>query len=235
MKKRFQGIVSQDYDLLVRTVSHHQEMQSVIAKAVAEHTFARTSVSVLEIGVGTGLTTRELLQDSRLSITAIDSEPIMLEQSRKNLDEYITSGRVRLVERDCLEYLSTCTPKSFDAVVTANTLHNFENSYRTNVLSEIRRCLRDEGLFVNGDKYALQDPAKFIESMEWQIGKYKEVFLAAKREDLLAAWTRHEEYDARPDIIMKEEDAERVMNAVGFTNVRFIWRKKMSAVLVAVA
>ena len=113
-------------------------------------------LSVFEIGCGAGVTTRALLQSrSDLAILAVDNEPAMLDQARRNLSQPIGQGHVRFIEADALSALRALPADSQDVVASAYAVHNFLETYRTQVLIEIYRVLRPSGLFVNGGGTAM--------------------------------------------------------------------------------
>jgi tRNA (cmo5U34)-methyltransferase len=123
------------------------------------------SLSVFEIGCGAGITTLALLQSrGDLLILAADNEPARLSQARENLSIFIEQGRIRLIEADALS--PPCGTGSQDLAASAYTVHNFLETYRDQVLNEIFRVFRPSGIFVNGDRYALDDTAAHTHSDE---------------------------------------------------------------------
>ncbi|MBI4163165.1 MAG: methyltransferase domain-containing protein [Candidatus Aenigmarchaeota archaeon] len=153
-----------------------------------------SKISVIEIGFGTGITTKNVLEaDKRIVVIAADNEIVMLKQAKFNLKNYIENKRVTFVLEDAVKFLKKQLPASFDCFVSYATMHNFDKTYRSSVLKEIFRVLKPGGLFVNGDKYALDNRIEFKRSFGRQIQRYKNVFTKMGRPDLLEQWTRHEE------------------------------------------
>lgn len=80
---------------------------------------------------------------------------------------------------------------SQDLVASAYTVHNFLETYRDQVLNEIFRVLRPSGIFVNGDRYALDDTAAHTRLMQDDVRRYFKVFSSINRFDLLEQWVLH--------------------------------------------
>ncbi len=68
----------------------------------------------------------------------------MLNQAENNLDEYNYghSKRVRFIQKDILECLEEHWEGTYDVIVSAQTLHNFSQTYRESVLQEIYKTLK---------------------------------------------------------------------------------------------
>src|SRR5690606_17024727 len=107
-------------------------------------------------------------------------------------------GRLRLVENDALSHLRDTPSASVDIVATAYTLHNFLNGYRLRVLEEIFRVLKPGGIFVNGDRYALDDSLAHLQSIQDEVRQYFRTFTALNRIDLLEQWIVHLFSDESP-------------------------------------
>jgi tRNA (cmo5U34)-methyltransferase len=150
------------------------------------------SLRVFEIGCGTGATTLALLESREdIVIQAADNEPAMLDQARGNLSQPIGQGRVRLIEADALSALRELPAGSQDEVASAYTAHNFLETYRDQVLSEIFPVLRPGGIFVNGDRYALDDTALHTRHTQEDVRGYFKAFSAIGRFDVLEQWVLH--------------------------------------------
>jgi tRNA (cmo5U34)-methyltransferase len=189
-------------------------------------------LSLLEIGCGTGVTTLNLLSNRRdADITAVDNEPAMLSQARRNLAEALEDGRVRLVENDALSFLREAPAESFDIVATAYTLHNFLDDYRHLVLREVQRVLRPGGLFISGDRYALDDTVGHLRLVQDEARHYFRVFASLARPDLLEQWIIHLFSDESPDHVMRLEPALACMGRAGFDAVTVHFRDGVNALV----
>ena len=75
---RFEGVIGgSEYDLLKLAMPHYDELQAQIGAVVREHLSSlmyHKRFKVLEIGPGSGITTKALLDcDPRITITAVDN------------------------------------------------------------------------------------------------------------------------------------------------------------------
>ncbi len=192
------------------------------------------SLSVFEIGCGTGATTQALL-DARedLVILAADNEPAMLSQARENLSQPIGQGRVRLIEADALSALRDLPAASQDVVASAYALHNFRDAYRDEVLREVFRVLRPSGIFVNGDRYALDDTAEHTRHTQEDVRGYFKAFVPIGRFDLLEQWILHLFSDESADHIMRLAPSVEKLRAIGFDPVCVHFREGVDTLLTA--
>ncbi|MEM2916061.1 MAG: class I SAM-dependent methyltransferase [Candidatus Woesearchaeota archaeon] len=113
--------------------SFHKAKYDRIMRAVSK----RKSLSVLEIGSGTGVYTRFLLRDFG-KVTAVDNDPEMVREAK------ILFPRARIMKAD-----ATCLPfrsNSFDVVFGVSVIHHIAN--RCAVFREAARVLRKGGLAV---------------------------------------------------------------------------------------
>jgi len=233
MKKRFQGKIGEDYDLFSLSCPHHDELQGTIGKIIKQYlqNSDQETISVLEIGHGTGITSNIILSsDKRITLDAVDNESNMIVPASENLKEY--EGRFSLITQDGLEYIKKKS-KSYDIFVSAFTIHNFEQDYRKQFLTEIYRVLKPDGIFINADKYVHNDNELQQKDLEWQIAKFKEVYDAINRPDLRDEWIKHYLEDLKEDVIMREQEAIQIIQKLGFKNIQKRFRKHMEAVIYA--
>ena len=221
-----------EFDLSGIAIPHREELQNNISTVIKEEFQSKSvdEIKVLEIGCGTGYTTSIILDaDNRTRIVAVDNDEEMLEKAK----EVLENKRVELIEEDALEFLKKQSSDSFDVCASAFTLHNFTSDYREKVLQEMYRVLRPGGIFVNADKYALDDESKHKEALSWQLQQFKDKFSEINRIDLIEKWTSHYVRDDQPEIIMKESESITSMSKIGFQEIKIVFRKKMEAVVKA--
>ncbi|PWB82287.1 MAG: SAM-dependent methyltransferase [Methylocystaceae bacterium] len=188
----------------------------------------------LEIGCGTGVSTLPLLAErDNLHLVAIDSSAKMLDQARANLAEWVTAGRVEFVEADALEHLRRQQDASVDVVVSNYAIHNFLDDYRREALAEVFRVLKPGGIFVNGDRYAVDDRAEHLALTQAEVRRWFEKFAAIGRYDLLEDWVAHLFSDESPEHIMYLTPALEHLKASGFSPVRVEYRDGVDTLLTA--
>ncbi len=233
---RFHNVLGDDYDVTVVAYPHHDELQNTVGNKIKE--FFKNSpekeLHVLEIGFGTGLTTKVLLDaDPRIVVTALDNEPKMVEHLNVKLKKWNALGRVHVKQIDIIEYLKNAPDASFDAVSSVFTIHNFDPKLREVMHKDIYRVLKPGGIFVNGDKIAHDDPMLHEQAFKRQDARFA-IYDVMNRPDMKKATTEHQERDNQPDLIFKENEATTLLNSVGFIDVKIFWRVDMEATIFGV-
>lgn len=232
-EKRFSGKMGEQYDLLTKAYPKYDELHQVLADAIAGHHSQNNGngIRVLEIGCGSGITSEFILKSrGDLFLTAIDNEPKMIAQAGENLEDDIMKKRLTLIQADALEYLGSAISGSLGAVASGFTLHNFLGDYRTSVMKEIYRVLEPGGLFVNADKYSLDGQAMFDE-LALQLERFFNAFVPLGKIDLLREWVLHNVADQAPDRVMRENDAVKEMEELGFMDINVHYRHGLEAVV----
>jgi len=236
-KERFQGRLGEEYALFSLACPHFDTLQETIKKEITKkyESSEKEIIQVLEIGCGSGYTTKKILSaDKRITVLAIDNEQVMLSQANELLYSYVENKKLKLIQGDALNYLRELPSQSMNAVVSAFTLHNFRKEYRNKVLTEIYRILTEEGLFINGDKYALDNKFKHKQNLEWQLKQFEKKFSEINRPDLISEWIKHYLEDDKSEVIMRESDSKKELTKIGFKNINLVYREKMEAVLIAI-
>ncbi len=236
MDKRFQGKTGEEFDLSAIAIPHRNEMQKFIDSLIRDEFRGKDikQIKILEIGFGTGFTTQIILEsENRAKVFAVDNEIKMLKQAESNLSSFIKSNRVDLIWVDALEFLKNQNSNSYDIFASSETIHNFDKKYRVKVLKEIYRVLKSDGIFINADKYALDDEIQHRETLNWQLQEFQNKLTPLGRQDLIKEWTQHYLEDDKPERIMKESNSIELMKSIGFKEINIIFRKQMEAVLIA--
>ncbi len=236
-ERRFAGRMSEEYELLHLAYPDYEAFQQRVADGVAgreaEGQPDGPPVRVLEIGCGTGSTTRAILERTRRArVLALDNEPEMIRKAHEELARWIDDGRLELLRAEALTRLRETPAGSFDAVAGAFTLHNFEAPVREELLRECFRVLSSGGLFVNADKYAPEESERYA-ALILQVGRFFDAFVPLGKPDLLREWVLHNIADQAPERVMPERETVRAMEAMGFRNIRVSDRSAMQALLIA--
>lgn len=229
---RFANILGEEYNLFNRSVPHHDEFQNKVGEIVRHYavSLGGDTISVVEGGSGTGLTTVRILDaDKRVKLMGIDNEEKTINQARVILEDY--GKRVDLREQDLLEALKKMPNESADVFVSVWVIHNLTPEYRSQLFSEIRRVLKIGGLFVNGDKYARDKEIDHKKDLENQIKAF-DVFDTLGRPDLKKEWTEHYREDEKIEIT--EGSQIKILKSLGFCNIEVSYRKGMEAIITAI-
>lgn len=231
VERLFSGQIGTEYDLLKLICPAAAEMSRRVGEAVAAWNPGRP-LDVFEIGCGTGITTLALLLAREDAfITAVDNEPTMLAQARVHLAPWL--ARLRLLETDALRGLQALPDASVDVVASGYTAHNFLQGYRTRVLAEIHRVLKPGGLFVNGDRYALDDTQAHTRLTQDEVRHWFKTFAAIGRHDLLEHWVVHLFSDESEDHIMRLGPSAASLENLGFHPVQLPFRSGVNTLLLA--
>lgn len=116
--------------------------------------FIKAPKSALVIGGGDGGTLRELCKYKELDELVISEiDQMVIDASRQHLP-FTASGfddtRVKILARDANEYLKECKDKSFDLITCdgSDPVGFAEILIRKEFYSEIKRVLKDDGVFI---------------------------------------------------------------------------------------
>ncbi len=231
----FSGIIGQEYDLLKLICPLAAKMSHGVGDAVKQFCQTRTTPqTVLELGGGTGITTLALLNaDPNLRVRSIDNADTMQKQARQSLKDWLQSGRLTLQLEDILTALKNTDDASVDIVASAYTLHNFEHGYRDHVIAEIHRVLKPGGLFVNGDRYALDDVNAHTRLIQQEVQGYFSVLIQQNRLDILEHWIVHLFSDESENHVMRETAAIEQLQRHGFSSIRLEQRQLVNALVSA--
>jgi len=224
----FANMLGEDYALLKFSYPHHDEFQATVADQVHQHFISSNidTIKVLEGGAGSGVTTSFLLAaDPRITVVAVDSAKAMLDQAETLLSD--EKQRVKLIERDLLEYIRQQPDKSFDAFVAVWVLHNLQPEYREELFPEIRRVLKPNGIFVSGDKYTVADLTEHQKQLGMQLDRFRQ--FPTKNKAIIDAWVDHNLEDE--DIRIGEKEQLGILNDLGFQDVQTVYRQDMEAII----
>ncbi len=240
---------SQYEDLLIPFDFYHKfqaETANLLKYHIEKKCAAHSTINVLEVGFGTGITTREILKiDPRIRVTAIDNEEKFVAIAKHNLAKDLDCiDRVQFIYADAVSYLHTLDDNSYDAFISVYTLHNFSPDYRRNVIELVSKKLKLGGVFVNGDKYAREDARHEID-FALEIKNHDKfdrlVHESEKRGDFnkAAYWKRlkdegiqHAYKDEKIKITVAEQ--QYMFDEFGFTNVMWGNRYDLVAAVSAV-
>ncbi|MEQ1530986.1 MAG: class I SAM-dependent methyltransferase [Methylococcales bacterium] len=231
----FSGILGEDYNMLQLICPLATEMSRLVGIALGEYSGSAQPLTVVEIGGGTGITTLAMLTArDKLNITSIDSSDIMQNQAKKHLQKWLQQGLIQFCLDDALSALQKMPDNSADIVASAYTLHNFEHSYREQVVSEIYRILKSGGQFINGDRYGLDDISAHTRCIQQEVSGYFNVLINAQRLDLLEQWIVHLFNDESENHVMRESVALAQLRKAGFSEIILKHRQEVNALLIAV-
>jgi len=232
----FSGVIGQEYEMLKLICPLATEMSRLVGDAVKEYSGTKkTSLTVVELGGGTGITTLSiLLANQDVSVMSVDNEPTMQVQAKQSLNDWVEEGRLNFSADDALTALKAIKSNSVDLVASAYTLHNFQHEYRKQVHQEIYRVLKKGGQFINGDRYALDDISKHTYMIQQEVANYFKVLTKLDKLDVLEHWIIHLFNDESENHVMRESVALNELKETGFSALQLTNRMEVNAVLMAI-
>jgi ubiquinone/menaquinone biosynthesis C-methylase UbiE len=112
---------------------------------VSDTVLKRSGRKILDVGVGNGYLEKMLSGKSNVVVTGIDISEDMIKNASQRNHAAVQQGRVILSLGDCCDL--QFPDETFDAVTSINTIYFWPDTIKG--LSEIRRVLKDDGIFVN--------------------------------------------------------------------------------------
>jgi ubiquinone/menaquinone biosynthesis C-methylase UbiE len=230
----FDYILGKEYELSKCVIPHYDEFNLIFSKKL-DNFYKDSNVKILEIGTGYGDTSKIILDSiPNSTLITVDNSPQMIFNAKKKLSSYIHSNRVEIIECDALIFLKNEDSSTFDGLVSQWTLHNFNSTYRLDVLKNIRRVLLPGALFLNGDKYAQENSHNHKQALKNQLYDIVNLYINNSSEEMLRAHFSHYLDDEKEDVIMKELESLKIMDNLGFSNVGITSRFGLEAILSAV-
>lgn len=233
----FSGIIGQEYETLKLICPLATKMSQLVGMTVHEYADTRPgqALSVLELGGGTGITTLAILAASdSLNIVSVDSEPAMQSQAKHSLKQWADQGRILFDGRDALTVLKNTPDASIDLLASAYTVHNFIDTYRAEVITEIFRVLKPGGQFINGDRYGLDDISEHTRLIQNDIAGYFDVLVKLNNFDVLQHWIVHLFSDESENHVMRESFSLQQLKQAGFNEITLSHRCEVNALVTAV-
>lgn len=150
-------ILKMDYNQLIGIVRETNRppggFKSILH--IAQNTFITRETKVLEIGTSTGITAIELAKLTHCKITAIDINPVSIEEAKKRAVEEGGSEYINFEIQDAtqLEYADN----TFDLVFCGNVTSLI--SEREKALNEYLRVLKPNGILAAIPMYYIETPS----------------------------------------------------------------------------
>ncbi|MBT3812781.1 MAG: class I SAM-dependent methyltransferase [Gammaproteobacteria bacterium] len=233
----FSGIIGEEYETLKLICPLATKMSQLVGMTVQEYadTHPGQVLSVLELGGGTGITTLAILNASdAVNVMSVDSEPTMQSQAKKSLMQWAKQGRLLFDGRDALTALKNTPDASIDLMASAYTLHNFLDTYRAEVITEIFRVLKPGGQFINGDRYGLDDISDHTRLLQNDIAGYFDVLVRLKKFAVLQHWIVHLFADESENHVMRESFSLQQLKQACFKEINLSHRCEGNALVTAV-
>lgn len=219
VKEHFE-VKYQDYDALIpKLIPRYQYLQSQTIRLLGLD--KKTTATVLELGIGTGQSTEQLLKLYPYThVTGVDISPGMLAQGQKRLKSL--SKKVTFIEQD-IAHLKL--KSKFDGCFGVLTVHHLNSTKKLQLFKKIYKLLKP------GSSFVLGDLIKFPTVKETQ--KHEQLWKRYLQSKLGKAKAQYwfENY-LEEDIPSTIPEHLKWLRAAGFTRVRCTWQYLNYAVLV---
>ena len=230
----FNGSLAAEYDLLRLMCPNSIKLAAMIGDKISHIGSGPKSINGFEIGCGTGICTHYLFKSNEnINLTAVDNSSHMLSQAKHSLEQELVAGKLKLIENDALAQLKLTPSQSLDFVASNYAIHNFDNSYRQQTLSEILRILKPGGIFINGDRYAYDDTIHQLKETQQLIREWFRLFKKIDRIDLLEDWVAHLLSDESPHILMRFNYSINQLKELGFNEINVDFREGVDTLICA--
>ena len=170
---------------------------------------------VLELGVGTGTLTEQLLEEfPHAQLTGVDLSPRMISRARTKVRPYRDRVELRAGELDAFE------ERKYDVVVSALAIHHLSDPEKWRLFRRVYRCLAPGGYFGDADDHLPEDP--IFDTRYSQIASRlpSPAGGAGSWTSPQAVWHGHEKFD-HPSTLSAEVAA---LERAGFRHVGVPWR-----------
>lgn len=223
---------SKDYLLIDKVYGNYISFQENMSSVI--HNYRPNSpLNILEIGCGTGISTEIILKSrEEITLTSVDSDNEILLSAIKNVTSF---SNLHFILSDATQFLKEQSINEFDLVVSAFTIHNMTNNYRTELFTQIYRTLKPTGLLINADKFVSDDKDQQIQGLKYRVGTYVDTLIRENRFDLLEEWIVHYINDQRPEKLLKFNQTIADLNAIGFDNTEYIFKSELEMLGILVA
>jgi ubiquinone/menaquinone biosynthesis C-methylase UbiE len=221
---------SQTADIII---PERKEILSIISKVAIE--LGPVNPKIIDLGCGLGDVTAEILKlKPQADVLMIDFSDEMIRRSRERFRD---NKNITVVKRDLNQGILDITGnRGFDAVVSCFSIHHIEFENRIKLYSDIRKLLKEQGLFINGDLFREDSPA--ID--QWEFNNKISSLMIQLKEKLGQEWTFEELKLNRLENSQKMGDKPGTlwetfhdMKAAGFRHVDCLWKSRNLAIMAA--
>ncbi|HET9140173.1 class I SAM-dependent methyltransferase [Actinophytocola sp.] len=147
-EREYLPAMGKHYLLPFYDVVHHLFGLAPIHREMIELAGPRAGHRVLDVGCGTGNLLRSISRaHPGVELTGLDPDPKVLAKARRKLTR---RGRTARLDRGFAEELPY-PDGSFDRVFSSLMLHHLDTSAKDELLAEVRRVLRPDGVLVLAD------------------------------------------------------------------------------------
>jgi len=200
----------------------YQEIHDVMLYFLTS--LGREFIDIVELGVGTGELTAEVLQRfPDAGVEAIDLSAKMLEVAGQKLLPY--KDRVNLIHSDFGTYEFM---REYDLAISSLALHHLPDKDKLKLMKSIHRSLKEEGVFIFGD--LIQSPSPYLDKKFFRIWKNYLRLKGLSRDEI----ENRVKGPLNNDLPATLPEILQWMKEAGFRDVDCLWKYFNHAVVVGI-
>ena len=204
-----------------RSIPGHDKLHKEIINTVREYSKHHEVMKILELGIGTGLTSEKILElIPTASLTAVDFSEQMMSGAKKRLVKF-------KVDYLLGDYSEMSFDTDFDMVVSVIGIHHQKDEGKRLLFRKIFDSLKAGGVFIFGDLVKYKDKHKDAVN---DARHYHHLVENARDEKSLEEWAHHHKF---LNLLAPIEDQIAWLKEVGFSNVEVRYEYLNTALIVA--
>jgi len=183
---------------IVNSIPFHRELHEAIIAWVRKELDPKKSYSILDLGVGTGITS-QLLHEAlpHAQFDLVDFSEQMLNGAKKKMK---SGGNVKYILGD---YSKLILDKPYDLVVSVIGMHHQNTAGKKKMLKKIAGWLKPGGAFIFGDLVTYRDKKKAALN---QARHFHHLVEKSSDEKTLTEWAHHHLFLNEPAPIEEQLD-----------------------------
>ena len=208
-------------DDIRRSIPGHDELHKAIEKVVREFSQKHEVKKILELGIGTGLTSEKILKIiPTASLRAFDFSEQMMVGAKKRLSKY----DVKYVLGD---YSELKFDTDFDMVLSVIGIHHQNDEGKKKLFRKISNSLKSGGLFIFGDLVTCRDKKKAAVN---DARHYHHLVENALDDQALEEWAYHHKF---LNLLAPIEDQIDWLKKADFKSVEVKYEHLSTALIIA--
>ena len=191
---------------IINAIPYHKEIHTKISNFVHQKLDKNKEYRILDLGVGTGITSKlllDILPNSQIDV--IDFSQTMLDGAKERLGD----KNINYILADYSDI--ELKQGHYDIIVTMIGLHHQNDSGKESMINKIHSWLKPDGIFFLGDLATYAD--KKLAALN-QAKHFYHLVKKAEDTDTLADWSHHHIY--LNDLATKEQH-ETWLKIIGFS------------------
>ena len=209
-------------DDIRRSIPGYDVLHKTIEEVVRDFSQNHEVKKILELGIGTGLTSERILKIiPNASLTAVDFSEQMMVGAKKRLAKY----NVKYVFGD---YSQLKFDNDFDIILSVIGIHHQNNKGKQKLFKKILNSLKSGGIFVFGDlvTYCNEKKAAVNDARH-----YHHLVENARDDQALEEWAYHHKF---LNLLAPIEDQIVWLKKAGFSSVEVKYEHLNTALIIAI-